>query len=112
MCSHLNLISNFKNYSKSEFGSKTKVVELQILNNFYFGIFSSFNTNLKVILQFPKKIKFWGGATVPRTGFSSTCHRVTAVQRLAAPSRHFLGGHLRDQLKPQLAMSRSNATSV
>jgi hypothetical protein len=54
-CPLLNLKPNFKNYSKSEFGSKTKVVEIKILNNFYFGNFLSFNTNLKIILQFPKK---------------------------------------------------------
>jgi hypothetical protein len=91
----LNLISNFKNYSKSEFGSKTKVVELKLLNNFYFGNICSFNTNLKVILQFPKKIKFWGGATLPRTGFSSACHRVTVMRHLVTPSWRFLGRRLR-----------------
>jgi hypothetical protein len=48
---------------------KTKVVELKVLNNFYFGNFSSFNTNLKVISQFPKKIKFWGGELQYPGGF-------------------------------------------
>jgi hypothetical protein len=93
-CPLFNSNPNFKNYSKSEFGSKTKVVEIKILNNFYFGNVLSFNTNLKIILQFPKKISFAGSYST-RTGFSSACHRVTAVWRLAAPSRCFLGGCLR-----------------
>jgi hypothetical protein len=47
----LNSNPNFKNYSKSEFGHKSKVVELEIMKIPYLGNFSSCYMFLKVILE-------------------------------------------------------------
>jgi hypothetical protein len=51
-CPLLNSNPNFKNYSKSELGHKSKVVDLKFLSNFCIWKISSSLENSKVILHF------------------------------------------------------------
>jgi len=49
------LNSNFKIYSEFEVGPKMKVVELDLLNNFYLGKNSNLDAKFEVILEKDRK---------------------------------------------------------
>jgi hypothetical protein len=50
----LNSNPNFKNYSKYEFGHKSKVVECRFLSNFGFWEILGFNEKSEVIFEISK----------------------------------------------------------
>jgi hypothetical protein len=78
------LISNskFKNYAEFKKVQNMKVVDLEKLNNFCIWRFSSFNTNLKVILKIQKR------AEPSFVGKQATC--LLTADELRPPSRHAL----------------------